>query len=180
MRIRANFVQTTVAALVLASFCAGCGEDHGLYAVHGKVRYKGQPANGATVIFHREGGSPVPADKELPVATGTVDAQGDFTLTSGDWGDGALPGNYKVLVVWHDSEAFNKLDKAERTKLENRYGRDRARHSLDRLQGYYSNTEKPLLHAEIKSQPNDLPPFELAEPVAPAGNSSSRSRLSRR
>ena len=41
-----------VVASALAATMSGCGESNGLYPVYGQVKYKGEPAAGATVSFY--------------------------------------------------------------------------------------------------------------------------------
>jgi len=84
---------------ILASFVAalamtgcGSGDDHPDTAnASGSVTYQGVPMPGALVTFSPldEGGSP---------AFGTTNNQGQFTLSTFGFDDGAVPGNYKVTV----------------------------------------------------------------------------------
>lgn len=72
----------------------GCGGPAGrkpVHAVSGKVTLSGGPVAGATVIFS-------PVDKQ-PVATATTDDEGNYKLTTYTTGDGAVEGNYTVLVL---------------------------------------------------------------------------------
>lgn len=83
-----------VASVVAAIAVTGCGggTDHpDTVAVTGKIIYNGAPLPKATVTFspEEEGGFP---------AFAITNAQGEFELTSFDAGDGAVPGNYKVMV----------------------------------------------------------------------------------
>lgn len=89
-----------VMAVAMASAAlAGCGNSAGLFPVSGKVVYRGEPAAGAVVYFHRqmEPGSP---SESIPY--GIVEDDGSFLLTSDDIGNGARPGSYIVLVEWRD------------------------------------------------------------------------------
>ncbi|MEJ7592318.1 MAG: hypothetical protein WKF77_12275 [Planctomycetaceae bacterium] len=79
--------------MILASvFLAGCsgGESDApnLVAANGTVLYKDQPIAGATVTFVVE---------KSPLATGTTNAEGKFTITTGGR-PGAPLGNAKVGV----------------------------------------------------------------------------------
>ena len=74
---------------------AGCGSDGGApptVKVHGQVTCDGQPLTQGTVSF-------LPVDKTLRPATGELDAQGRYELSSFRAADGAMPGEYKVVVV---------------------------------------------------------------------------------
>jgi hypothetical protein len=88
-----------VAALVSLGLLAlaGCGGDEsGLpprYSVSGYVKYKGEPVEKGTIVFEP---NDVAAGR---VAQGTIE-NGYYKLTtSGEGGDGALPGDYKVVVM---------------------------------------------------------------------------------
>ena len=57
---------------------AGCGTPAGFFPVSGKVLYKGEPAAGAVVYFHREGPTPALVMSTLPV--GIAEEDGSFYL----------------------------------------------------------------------------------------------------
>ncbi|OYV86570.1 MAG: hypothetical protein B7Z73_11525, partial [Planctomycetia bacterium 21-64-5] len=90
--MRASFFHT-VAIVSLGSLLAlGCSGQKGpaTAKVSGLVTYKGQPVDGATVVFAPPaGGRP---------GTATTDAQGRYELSTYGDRDGALPGDYKVTV----------------------------------------------------------------------------------
>jgi hypothetical protein len=137
---------------------AGCGNPAGLFPVSGKVLYKGEPASGAVVYFHREGGAEV---ARQPIPTGIVEDDGRFDLISDTLGNGALPGTYAVLVQWKEAWSVEAPVKAKgKTSL---VKRSRVRVGPDRLKGRYFDISKPLLHAEVKPESNRLPPFELTD-----------------
>ena len=79
--------------LALAILPFGCGS--GLYPVEGKVVWKdGSPAKELErgyVVFD--------LPEKQTSARGTIQADGTFRLTTNKPNDGALPGEYKVLVV---------------------------------------------------------------------------------
>jgi hypothetical protein len=135
--------QLCFTAAVLALACTSCGSN-GLYPVSGQVTYKGRPAVGAVVHFHRVAGESI---KEQSIM-GIVDQDGSFALVCGHLGNGAPPGEYDVLVEWRQgpNEAKGLANKAP-----------------DKLQGRYANPKRPVLHAVVKSQNNSLPPFELTD-----------------
>jgi len=83
----------TLATLAL---WAGCqrGSVSGTVPVRGKVTYRGQPVGGATVMFL---GGP-----ESRPAVAVTDASGEYHLQTLD-SDGALPGQYTVLVTKTDA-----------------------------------------------------------------------------
>jgi hypothetical protein len=86
---------TPRAAVVLAAWAAlaaGCGGDKAkTAAVRGKVTYKGGAVPTGTVTF-----MPDPAG---PPATGDIQPDGTFTLTTYSKGDGAVLGKHKVIIV---------------------------------------------------------------------------------
>jgi hypothetical protein len=148
--------------------CTGCRPE-GLHPVSGTVLYRGEPAAGATVYFHRTGND-APAVDVIP--TGTVQGDGRFWLASGD-ADGALAGTYYVLIEWLDKPSSSKGGAVVRTAGLEKGGSKSARSSWkpgpsrvrppDRLKGRYFDVERPLVTAEVKPGSNNLPPFELTD-----------------
>ena len=61
------------------------------YAVSGIVQASGSPVEGATVCFQGK-------EQGARSATGLTDAQGRYRLTTFTRGDGAPPGDYRVIV----------------------------------------------------------------------------------
>jgi hypothetical protein len=74
----------------LLPLAAGCGQAKTV-KVAGVVTLDGKPLGGATVTF-------TPVGDGRP-ASGRTDTDGSFRLTTFRSDDGALPGEYKVLVV---------------------------------------------------------------------------------
>ncbi len=83
----------SMALSLLTVLGAGCGgpDRPDLAPVSGVVSYQGKPLAGAQVSFHNA--------KSPRVASGVTDAQGEFTLTTFDEGDGALVGEHRVSVA---------------------------------------------------------------------------------
>lgn len=78
----------------------GCGDDSGLatrYKVSGTVKYKGEAVPKGTVVF--EPTNPPPPQGR--VAQGSIE-NGSYTLTTLTPNDGALPGEYKVIIMSSD------------------------------------------------------------------------------
>jgi hypothetical protein len=93
----------TLVALVFPAFLlsvAACGPAGGrrpeLGKVSGKVTYKGKPIAKGEVIFtpsKDKGGA------SGQVATGTIESDGSYSLTTFDTGDGAILGQHVVTVI---------------------------------------------------------------------------------
>jgi hypothetical protein len=147
---------------------AGCGNPAGLFPVSGKVTYRGEPAAGAVVYFHRQGPT---AASPHPTPSAIAEYDGSFYLTCDGLGDGCPPGEYAVLIEWKGkpdpAAAQPKPDRAKgkgKTKTkEFTVNKQMARQGVDRLKGRYFDIAKPLLHAEVAPRTNTLPPFELED-----------------
>lgn len=77
-----------LAGVVLA--LGGCGSKLKTAPVQGKISYKGKPVPNGTITF-------IPADG--PTATGEIQPDGFYTLTTERPGDGAVLGEHKVIIV---------------------------------------------------------------------------------
>lgn len=83
--------------LCLAFFATGCGGSNPkTIKVVGKVSYQGKPVTQGTVTFQ-----PTKTAEGAPnrPATGVLSADGTYELSTFEAGDGAIPGEYTVLVV---------------------------------------------------------------------------------
>lgn len=86
----------------------GCGESlPTTVPVTGKVTFKGEPLTDGTVSFH-----PQEIAEGLPkrTATGKLQADGSFTLSTFRTEDGAVPGTYRVTVHSYLSEPGSSND----------------------------------------------------------------------
>lgn len=92
MQIDKRLLLTLVGLCLVSPALVGCGNSGPrLTPVEGVVTVDGNPIEGATVLFEPEaGGRP---------ATGVTDAQGKFSLTVLDEGDGAHLGMNRVSVA---------------------------------------------------------------------------------
>jgi hypothetical protein len=142
--MRKTILSTSVAIL----FSSGCSKPHGIYPVSGRVTYKGEPAAGALVFFHRQDADPAREQTMMAV----VGNDGSFSLDCGALGKGAPPGQYIVLLRWKsDPSRPSPRSPTEAATLP------------DRLGGRYADPRHPLLHAVVRAETNILPPFELSE-----------------
>ena len=79
-----------VAASVLAGLL-GCAPDGPtLVPVKGVVKYKGKPLPNGDILFV--------ADELGPTATGQIQPDGSYYLTTFSDGDGAVPGGHRIMV----------------------------------------------------------------------------------
>lgn len=139
------FVGLALAGGILAA--SGCGGSNGVYPVSGKVLYKGDPATGATVYFHRKGDKGDGDRLREHIPQGIVGEDGSFTLAS-PAGAGAVPGEYAVLIEWKEGAGTLR-------------GRGPGLDARDRFRGRYLNVQNPQFTAEVKAEKNRLAPFEL-------------------
>jgi hypothetical protein len=102
MQSSLKYVLALMSFAVMATF-AGCGGGNPFdtVPVTGTVTLDGQPVDGALVLFQPSG--------DHKAASGTTDSSGKFTLTTGNAGDGAMPGQYKVTVSKTKTEASADL-----------------------------------------------------------------------
>jgi hypothetical protein len=142
------------ATAVIGLACTSCGNSNNLYPVSGTVTFKGQPAGGAAVFFHRQGSDPMNEHAIM----GIVRDDGYFTLVCGPLGDGAPPGEYDVLILWRQDPHPNPPP-----PMGGGHGGGLARKARDRLKGRYADPKYPRFHALVKTETNYLPPFELTD-----------------
>ncbi|MFN3149471.1 hypothetical protein [Bremerella sp.] len=81
----------TAVVCLLAIGCEPGSSNPPTSPVTGKVTYKGDAVEGAKIKF-------VPVDPEGKVANGESSADGTYTMSTFETGDGAMAGKYKVSV----------------------------------------------------------------------------------
>jgi hypothetical protein len=95
---------------ILTLCLSGCG--NGLINVSGKVTLDGQPVNGAILMFSQ-------TDNPSIMATGTTDANGNYSLVTFRGGDkankGATPGSYFVSIVKKEEDNPAQKDTSSMT-----------------------------------------------------------------
>lgn len=138
----------------------GCGSAGKTFKVEGVVTLDGKPLPGATVSFMPEG--------EGHAASGRTDADGSFRLTTFRTDDGALPGNYKVVILVDeaDEQFFGKVYKS----LTNEQKRDAFLGTMTPM------GKKKAAEKKSKKPPSSVPAIyrdvkqtALREVVPPAG-----------
>lgn len=118
--------------------CGGNGPK--LVPVKGQVFHDKKPAEGATIVFHLKNGA-----ADAPKPSGTVEADGSFTLTTYPHGDGAPPGEYIVLVTWHPPDARSREN------------------AKNKLPEKYADPNQTPFRATVKDGPTELEPFQISK-----------------
>ncbi len=94
------FLKMMVATVGLSAAVGGCSPAGGtlptVAKVHGVITYGGKPVTKGLVSFVATEGKEASGGQ---VATGTIEADGAFDLTTFNTGDGAVLGTHKVIVV---------------------------------------------------------------------------------
>jgi hypothetical protein len=128
----------TVAILALG--VAGCSKSRKpVMAVRGQVLYRGQPANGALVVFNPVGET----DPKTVRPQGLVGGDGTFEMSTYGEKDGAPAGEYAVTFVW--------LIENPRTKKE-----------FSPLPLRYMHPDQSGVRVTVTQGSNQLQPFRLA------------------
>ena len=148
-----------VAVMVALTGCAPTN-DVGAAKVTGAVTYNGNPVEGATVSF-------VPSGEGGKMAAGTTDAQGKFTLTTVQAGDGAVPGAYQVAISKVEGSAssgeIQTEEEARAAAMPGSPGPVAVKEAKDLLPAIYKDSAKSGLTAEVTdSGPNNFT-FDLTD-----------------
>ena len=127
-------------AILVSAACpvvSGCGDGRpGRVPVTGTVVYRGQPLAGGDVVFFPVEGSPGNR------ARGKANNRGEFALTTFIEGDGAVPGDYKVMVF-----AYRPADPQRDA------GRIAPRAGFPAVPEKYFNVQTTDLTAKVESKP---------------------------
>jgi hypothetical protein len=113
-------IKLAITALMLFGLCSGCGAKGSgtlpqLLPVKGKVVFKGQPLTTGIVRFE--------PDDFGRAASGKLQSDGTFVLTTLTDGDGVVPGHHRVSITnpdlkSKDGAALVKYLKTSKSKLE--------------------------------------------------------------
>lgn len=96
--MRSNQTPALAMAALLIVSTPGCGakpEHPETVPVQGKVTYKGQPVIKGTITFQSDGGQ---------AATGEIQPDGTYRLSTFAEKDGAVPGHHKVMIIANDGD----------------------------------------------------------------------------
>jgi hypothetical protein len=139
-------------------FLVGCGgptvdpNRPKTYPVKGVVTYKGEPVEGATVMFMASG-------SQERGAIGKTDTSGGFALTTFEAADGALPGPYRVTVSKTVVEdAPEEVGPGDASGAEPFSGT-----AKDLLPTKYKDANKSGLTAEVKETGDNSVTFDLTD-----------------
>jgi hypothetical protein len=101
--------------VIILDGCGGGAERPAMGRVSGKVTYKGQPVTSGSVIFTpaRDQGKEAAGGR---VATGNIQPDGTYTLTTFDTGDGAVLGQHVVTVEAHGQTTMTGVPIDPKTK----------------------------------------------------------------
>jgi hypothetical protein len=100
-------LSAVVSLLLMVTGCSGAGRPP-LGKVSGKVTYNGKSVTAGSVIFTPVQGSQSEASR---IATGQIEADGSYFLTTFDTGDGAVLGQHVVTVDSRgDPDEMKKLN----------------------------------------------------------------------
>jgi hypothetical protein len=123
--------------------CGGPEPPESVYPVKGEVFYRGKPAVGALVAFHKVG-----ADPNAGQPSGEVQDDGTFTLTSYRADDGAAPGEYQVTISWRETTGGSLSDPE--------YG-------PEKLPKKYQTPDKSGLSVSVTAGSNNLGAFQISD-----------------
>jgi hypothetical protein len=109
LHIQANVLFLAIVGIVLI----GCSNSSRppTYPVTGTVTLKGVPVSGAAVTF-------VPTGSEGEAASAITDANGKYSLTTWEAGDGARPGEYRVKVSKQEQKAVDPSKMVQNLTIE--------------------------------------------------------------
>jgi hypothetical protein len=137
--------------LVLAGVVAvwfapvGCSDQPATAVVKGKVTYNAKPVSSGTIMF-------VPAGAG-PAATGEIQPDGTYTLTTFKDGDGAVLGSHAVMVTAFEGRPDGLPE-------------DKVFHAQELVPPKFSNTATSGLTAEVGKGENTIN-FDLTDEKTP-------------
>ena len=143
----------TESFLVLLLF-AGCGDNHSVYPVRGKVLFEGKPMVGGGSI------SLVPLDNQPgKTAGGMIAEDGTYKLTTYSENDGSMPGEFRVVVFQVTDQEGEKTKDGEKPSKTAKpvYSVPAA----DRIPAVYADSMQSPLRAKIEAKSLNEINFDL-------------------
>jgi hypothetical protein len=122
-----------------------------VHPVAGKLMCDGKPAAGVEITFFPIDAPMVPRIPRNPHAV--TGADGRFSLTTFQEGDGAAAGGYQVILRWPPDRDTKSESSDEATEA-------------DRLFGWYDGTHSTL-NVRVKDGPNEVPTINLPRVTKP-------------
>ena len=129
---RTNTIAMSLLCVVLSG-CGGSGVD--TVAVHGKITLDGKPLSAGLITFQ-----PVKIEASLPnrPAFGSIQSDGQYSLSTFRPDDGAVPGDY--VVILHAAEGITPVDE---------FSKAAAATAGPTIPAIYTNVEQSPLKATI-------------------------------
>lgn len=147
----------SVALLFSALSMQGCSPATArpkLVPVSGTIKFKGAPLANATITFIPEGSAP-----RNPF--GTTDAEGKFQLTSYDTNDGAVAGDYLVVIVAKASDGKKQEERTASDMIA--LGPGGGLKMEDNIPAKYSDRKTTDLKRSVVAGDTNVFNFDLAE-----------------
>lgn len=110
-----------VPVLAWLAGCGGASSAPGTVPVEGKITYQGEPVSKGTITFE-----PVEVAEGFPSrpASGNIQSDGTYAMSTFEHRDGVVPGTYKVRIVSMESTpTFEDPDLPEVWNIPEKYGK---------------------------------------------------------
>jgi len=85
---------------------SGCTKPPKLVSVMGQVMHKDKPVTAGSIWFQADGVPTVPGEPPLERGSCQLAIDGKFVIRTYPWGDGVMPGHYKITLA---PEIANRL-----------------------------------------------------------------------
>jgi len=149
--LRIIAIAAAAGALLMGGMGCGGGKEKPI-KVQGKVTLDGQAVDSASVLFAPVGG-------KGQQATGVSGSDGVYRLTTYDTGDGALPGDYHVLIT--------KADKSENKGIDVVMDPSNPQDSMKKAYGQFMQKSFSKKPTEIPKLLKSKLPQKYADPTKP-------------